>query len=408
MRVILPLGAPALAAVAILQFQGAWNNFFWPLILYQEQSHWTLPLGLAQFRSFFEGNWPALTAVVVMATLPILVLYLYFQRYFVAGIAASASRAEADARRGPGLGRPFDSLGRPVLPVDPARACESGVGRGPWSSSWCLRRRERGYYALLASPLLTLALVGVGRLAGHIVRGEEVVFSDALRGPLASGLGRRSSWVSSAWAVTAILGTNIVVGLATGTPMGFALAALAAWGLVGPVAERAFPFWILLADPVRTAWSAADVIRLAALLLLARPLLLVGLGAASALVLVVSADPGSGAPHLRGRLCCLDHRPRRPAGRGSVIRAVIELPRAARCTACRGAVGSRLTPGDRHPMTFPVQIGPSTITINRDDRVLVCQPDGRVLGEDDGFFTRDTRFISGYDDPDQRASARCS
>ena len=48
-------------------------------------------------------------------------------------------------------------------------------------------------------------------------------------------------------------------------------------------------------------------------------------------------------------------------------------------------------------MTFPVQIGPSTITINRDDRVLVCQPDGRVLGDDDGFFTRDTRFISGYE-----------
>jgi multiple sugar transport system permease protein len=88
-RVILPLGTPALAAVAILQFQGSWNNFFWPLILYQEQSHWTLPLGLAQFRSFFEVNWPALTAVVVMATLPILFLYLFFQRYFVAGVAAS-------------------------------------------------------------------------------------------------------------------------------------------------------------------------------------------------------------------------------------------------------------------------------------------------------------------------------
>ena len=88
-RVILPLGAPALAAVAILQFQGAWNNFFWPLVLYQEQTHWTLPLGLAQFRSFFEVDWPALTAVIVMATLPILFLYLYFQRFFVAGIAAS-------------------------------------------------------------------------------------------------------------------------------------------------------------------------------------------------------------------------------------------------------------------------------------------------------------------------------
>jgi glycogen debranching enzyme len=49
-------------------------------------------------------------------------------------------------------------------------------------------------------------------------------------------------------------------------------------------------------------------------------------------------------------------------------------------------------------VTFPVQVGPSSITINRDDRFLVCQPDGRILGgPDDGFFTRDTRFISAWD-----------
>jgi len=88
-RVILPLASPAIAAVAILQFQGSWNNFFWPLVLLQERSHWTLPLGLAQFRFQYFTNWPALMAVVVMATLPILVLYLFFQRYFVAGVAAS-------------------------------------------------------------------------------------------------------------------------------------------------------------------------------------------------------------------------------------------------------------------------------------------------------------------------------
>jgi multiple sugar transport system permease protein len=88
-RVILPLASPAIAAVAILQFQGSWNNFFWPLVLLQERSHWTLPLGLAQFRFQYFTNWPALMAVVVMATLPILILYLFFQRYFVAGVAAS-------------------------------------------------------------------------------------------------------------------------------------------------------------------------------------------------------------------------------------------------------------------------------------------------------------------------------
>ncbi|HEU0243779.1 MAG TPA: glycogen debranching N-terminal domain-containing protein [Candidatus Limnocylindrales bacterium] len=48
-------------------------------------------------------------------------------------------------------------------------------------------------------------------------------------------------------------------------------------------------------------------------------------------------------------------------------------------------------------MSVPVQVGPATITINRDDRVLVCQPDGSILGSaEDGFFARDTRFLSGY------------
>lgn len=89
-RVMLPLATPAVAAVAILQFQGAWNGFFWPLvILAGEQSQWTLPLGLSQFRLQFNTLWPPLMAVAVMATLPILILYVFFQRYFVEGVAAS-------------------------------------------------------------------------------------------------------------------------------------------------------------------------------------------------------------------------------------------------------------------------------------------------------------------------------
>jgi multiple sugar transport system permease protein len=90
-RVMLPLAGPALAAVAILQFQGTWNSFFWPLILLQDQSHYTLPLGLSFFRlaGGFSTNWPPLMATVVMATIPILILYLFFQRYFVEGIASS-------------------------------------------------------------------------------------------------------------------------------------------------------------------------------------------------------------------------------------------------------------------------------------------------------------------------------
>jgi multiple sugar transport system permease protein len=90
-RVMLPLATPALAAVAILQFQGTWNAFFWPLIFLRDQSFYTVPLALTFFRSQggFTTNYPPLMAVVVLSTLPVLVLYIFFQRYFVEGIAAS-------------------------------------------------------------------------------------------------------------------------------------------------------------------------------------------------------------------------------------------------------------------------------------------------------------------------------
>jgi multiple sugar transport system permease protein len=90
-RVMLPLATPAIAAVTILQFQGTWNGFFWPFVLIRDQSLWTLPLGLTQFRLVggFGTNWPPLMATVVLATVPILILYMFFQRYFVEGIAAS-------------------------------------------------------------------------------------------------------------------------------------------------------------------------------------------------------------------------------------------------------------------------------------------------------------------------------
>jgi multiple sugar transport system permease protein len=88
-RVMLPLAGPALATVAVLQFQGTWNGFFWPLILLRDPIHFTLPLGLAAFRlaGGFTTNWPPQMATIVMATLPILVLYLFFQRYFVPSVA---------------------------------------------------------------------------------------------------------------------------------------------------------------------------------------------------------------------------------------------------------------------------------------------------------------------------------
>jgi multiple sugar transport system permease protein len=90
LRVMLPLAGPALAAVTILTFQGTWNDFFWPLIIFLGDEHkYTLPLGIFQFRREFYTLWPELMAASVIAVVPIALLYVFFQRYFIAGVTAA-------------------------------------------------------------------------------------------------------------------------------------------------------------------------------------------------------------------------------------------------------------------------------------------------------------------------------
>jgi multiple sugar transport system permease protein len=89
LKVMLPLAGPALAAVTILTFQGSWNDLFWAAVLLQDESQHTIPLGLAYFQQVYTTLWPQLMAASVAAILPILLLFVLFQRYFVAGVAAS-------------------------------------------------------------------------------------------------------------------------------------------------------------------------------------------------------------------------------------------------------------------------------------------------------------------------------
>ena len=88
-RVMLPLAGPAIAAVGILTFQGMWNALFWPVVLLQDASQYTIPIGIAQFIQKYTTLWPQLMAASVIAILPIVILFIFFQRYFVAGVAAS-------------------------------------------------------------------------------------------------------------------------------------------------------------------------------------------------------------------------------------------------------------------------------------------------------------------------------
>jgi multiple sugar transport system permease protein len=88
-RVMLPLAGPALAAVLILTFQGTWNDFFWQLLILQDQDKFTIPVGISNFVGEFKTNWPPLMAASILAILPIFAIYVFFQRYFIAGVTAA-------------------------------------------------------------------------------------------------------------------------------------------------------------------------------------------------------------------------------------------------------------------------------------------------------------------------------
>lgn len=84
--VIFPISRPAIATVAIFTFQFAWNDFLAPLIYLQDQSKYTLMLGLSFFRSSFEVNWAYLMAASLSVVAPVVLLFFFTQREFVAGI----------------------------------------------------------------------------------------------------------------------------------------------------------------------------------------------------------------------------------------------------------------------------------------------------------------------------------
>jgi len=90
-RVMLPLALPAISALVILQFQGTWNDFVWPLILFGQgnTAHYTVQLGLASLHFTYSTLWPEICAGSIIAILPILAIFLAFQRYFVSGVVSA-------------------------------------------------------------------------------------------------------------------------------------------------------------------------------------------------------------------------------------------------------------------------------------------------------------------------------
>jgi multiple sugar transport system permease protein len=88
-QIVMPLCRPALAALGIFSFTYQWDNFYWPLVIVSSEELRTLPLGLALFVVRNRTVWDLLMAGSVVATLPVLIVFLLFQRHFVRGIAMS-------------------------------------------------------------------------------------------------------------------------------------------------------------------------------------------------------------------------------------------------------------------------------------------------------------------------------
>ena len=85
-RVALPLARPPLATIALFAFIDAWKSFLWPLIVTRSERWRVVEVGIASFHGVYYANWPYQMAAAVAALLPVLVVFLMAQRYFIRGI----------------------------------------------------------------------------------------------------------------------------------------------------------------------------------------------------------------------------------------------------------------------------------------------------------------------------------
>ena len=85
-QIVLPLLKPIIVTLAIFSFLAAWNDFMWPLIVLTGQEHYTLPIGLAALAREHAQDSELMMAGSVVTVLPVLLLFLSLQRYYLQGL----------------------------------------------------------------------------------------------------------------------------------------------------------------------------------------------------------------------------------------------------------------------------------------------------------------------------------
>jgi cellobiose transport system permease protein len=93
-NVAVPIILPAFATLGIFTFLNVWNDFFWPLVILKNESKYTIQLALSQLHSIREGvDYGMIMAATLLATLPLLIVFLLFSRWFIAGITSGAVKS---------------------------------------------------------------------------------------------------------------------------------------------------------------------------------------------------------------------------------------------------------------------------------------------------------------------------
>ncbi|GKS15062.1 sugar ABC transporter permease [Paenibacillus chitinolyticus] len=88
-KIFLPLSKPAIASVVIMNFTHVWNDFFWPLVMTKSVNMRTMQVGLSMLKNEFTLQWPLLMSATVISAIPIFIIYICFQRFFVQGAVSS-------------------------------------------------------------------------------------------------------------------------------------------------------------------------------------------------------------------------------------------------------------------------------------------------------------------------------
>lgn len=91
-RIVLPLCRPALLAITLFSLIYTWNDFLLPLVYLRDEPYYTVSVGLAQFQSRYQTQWPPLMAAASIAVVPILIVFVIAQRYFFRGLTTTGLR----------------------------------------------------------------------------------------------------------------------------------------------------------------------------------------------------------------------------------------------------------------------------------------------------------------------------